>query len=133
MALWHVGKYTYIYHNYIRKIIIAESWFVALPSAVVMSCSAMIVVALCVLAAVSDAQYLRTANVSVLQVYPPLNDSNTTDGTIPLYFALMQSFGGSYTSAGVIPGIQVALDEINANHSVLPGYSLHYYLTDTQV
>ena len=93
----------------------------------------MIVVALCVLAAVTDAQYLRTANVSVLQVYPPLKDTNTTDGKIPLYFALMQSFGGSYTSAGVIPGIQVALDEINANHSVLPGYSLHYYLTDTQV
>lgn len=82
-----------------------------------------------------NAQYLRTANVSVLQVYPPvpLDDGGAgQDGRIPLYVALMQSFGGGYTSAGVIPGIQVALDEIN-NRSVLPGYSLHYYLTDTQV
>ena len=81
-----------------------------------------------------NAQYLRTANVSVLQVYPPVpqDEGAGQDRRIPLYIALMQSFGGGYTSAGVIPGIQVALDEIN-NRSILPGYSLHYYLTDTQV
>ena len=87
---------------------------------------------LLILVVTTDAQYLRSANVSVLQVYPP-DDDSFTDSRIPLYVALMQSFGGGYTSAGVIPGIQVALDDINANNSVIPGYKLHYYLTDTQV
>ena len=84
-----------------------------------------------VLSGYADAQYLRNANVSVLKVYPAPDEEK--DGRVSLYFALMQSFGGSYTSAGVIPGIEVALDEINSNRSVLPGYRLHYYLSDTQV
>lgn len=85
------------------------------------------------LAGFTNAQYLRPDTVSVLQVYPPLSDPGGDDDRIPIYLALMQSFGGGYTSAGVIPGIQIALDEINANSSILPGYKLHYYLTDTQV
>ena len=90
------------------------------------------------LAGFTNAQYLRPDTVSVLQVYPPVSDPGsgggvTGDDRIPIYLALMQSFGGGYTSAGVIPGIQVALDQINANSSILPGYKLHYYLTDTQV
>ena len=35
--------------------------------------------------------------------------------------------------AGGVPSIQMALDEINANDSVLPGYTLRYELTDTKV
>lgn len=87
------------------------------------------------LASSTNAQYLRPDTVSVLQEYPPLSDpgGGATDDRISIYLALMQSFGGSYTSAGVIPGIQVALDEINANSSILPGYKVHYHLTDTQV
>ena len=76
------------------------------------------------------AQVLRNTNVSVLKIYPAPDEE---ENRVSLYFALMQSFGGSYTSAGVIPGIEVALDEINSNRAVLPGYRLHYYLTDTQV
>ena len=56
----------------------------------------------------------------VFQVYPNLED--VQNGTTPLYFALMQSFSGGYVSAGGIPGLMVALDEINKNSTVLPGY-----------
>ena len=65
-----------------------------------------------------------------LQVYPPVNES---DGRTPLYFALMLSFGGQFTSVGALPGVQIALDYINSQPDILPGYSLHYTLTDSQV
>ena len=67
----------------------------------------------------------------VFQVYPRPED--LPNGTTPLYFALMQSFSGGYVSAGGIPGLMVALDEINRNSTVLPGYSLHYTLSDNAV
>lgn len=51
----------------------------------------------------------------------------------PLYIALTVSFGGDYISSGVIASIQYALDQINEDSSLLPGYSLHYTLTDSQV
>ena len=70
-------------------------------------------------------------NGDVFQVYPALEDA--PEGTTPLYFALMQSFSGGYVSAGGIPGLMVALDEINNNSDVLPGYSLHYTLSDNGV
>ncbi|CAI8020636.1 Gamma-aminobutyric acid type B receptor subunit 1 [Geodia barretti] len=64
------------------------------------------------------------------QIYPPVND---TDGRTPLYIAVVLSFGGSsYKSVGALPGIQIALDYINSEPSILPGYSLHYTLTDSQ-
>jgi len=70
-------------------------------------------------------------NGEVFQVYPAVEDA--PNGTTPLYFALMQSFSGAYASAGGIPGLMVALDEINSNSTVLPGYSLHYTLSDNAV
>ena len=65
-----------------------------------------------------------------LQIYPPVNEA---DGRTPLYFALVLSFGGGFKSNGAIPGVQIALDYINNEPTVLPGYSLHYTLTDSQV
>ena len=65
-----------------------------------------------------------------LQVYPPVNE---TDDRTPLYIATTLSFGGSYRSVGALPGVQIALDYINSNRSLLPGYTLHYTLTDSQV
>ena len=55
------------------------------------------------------------------------------NGTCPLYFALMMAFDGDFTNSGVIPGIQVAIDEINNNPSILPGYTLDYTLLATRV
>lgn len=60
--------------------------------------------------------------------YPPVNDS---DGRTPLYFSLIQSLTeGQYVSGPSMVGLQLALDLINADETLLPGYSLHYVLTD---
>ena len=65
-----------------------------------------------------------------LHVYPPVDGNDTRT---PLYFALLQSFGGQYNGSGSVAGLQVALDRINSDPTLLPGYSLHYTLTDSQV
>ena len=65
-----------------------------------------------------------------LQVYPPVDE---TDERTPLYFALALSFGGEYKSIEALLGVQIALDYINSEPSILPGYTLHYTLTDSQV
>lgn len=64
------------------------------------------------------------------EVYPPV-DSNAS--TTPLYLALMMSFGGGFNSSGTVPAIKIALDRVNQDPSLLPGYSLHYTLLDSQV
>ena len=77
-----------------------------------------------------------------LEVYPPVNLSQnqfdcvprpSENRTCPLYIALTMSFGHEYVSSGVIPSVQYALDQINADPGLLPGYSFHYTLTDSQV
>ena len=77
-----------------------------------------------------------------LEVYPPANLSQNQfdcvpqpakNKTCPLYIALTVSFGNEYLSSGVIPSVQYALDQINNDPDLLPGYSLHYTLTDSQV
>ena len=65
-----------------------------------------------------------------LQIYPPVNES---DGRTPLFYAAVFSFGGDYVSIAALPGIQIALDYINSEPSILPGYTLHYTLMDSQV
>ena len=75
-------------------------------------------------------------------VYPPTNISIdqsscepdvSLNKTCPLFIQLIMSFGGSYVSSGVVPGIQIALDHINACPDILPGYTLHYTLQDSDV
>ena len=86
-----------------------------------------------VLGAISALQAVRASSLTpwpYLQVYPPVNES---DGRTPLYFALMLSFGGQFASIGALPGVQIALDYVNSQPDILPGYSLHYTLTDSQV
>ena len=60
------------------------------------------------------------------------NLSSTTNST-PLYFGLMLSLSGDHQSIGALAGVQAALDEINSRDDLLPGYSLNYTLTDSQV
>lgn len=63
--------------------------------------------------------------------YPRLE--NKSDGRTPIVFGLIVSFGGSFNSSGAVPGVRVALDQINNSTNLLPGYSLHYALSDSQV
>ena len=73
---------------------------------------------------------LVTTVCGYLDIYPPVDENDTRT---PLYFALLQSFGGDYDGSGSVAGLQVALDRINNDSTLLSGYSLHYTLTDTQV
>ena len=78
-------------------------------------------------------------------VYPPPGDTAalldsrpgncTPDGErrCPLYFTYMSSLSGGFASGGSIPGVQIALDQINEDPSMLPGYTLHYIFSDSQV
>jgi len=68
-----------------------------------------------------------------LRVYPPVSANENTGGIKSLYFALMMSFAGDIKSSGTIPGVEAALDGINSDPTLLPGYKLHYTLTDSQV
>ena len=61
--------------------------------------------------------------------YPAEPLPNTTS----LYFGLLQSFGGTYDGSGSIPGIQLALDNINEAQTLLPGYTLQFVLRDSFV
>ena len=65
-----------------------------------------------------------------VQIYPPVDEA---DNRTPLYFALVLSFGGGFTSIGALPGVRIALDYVNNNPSILSEYSLHYTLIDSQV
>ena len=67
------------------------------------------------------------------QIYPPVSVNETAGGPRSIFFALMMSFGGNFNSSGTIPGVQSALDRINSDPTLLPGYKLHYTLTDSQV
>jgi gamma-aminobutyric acid type B receptor len=80
------------------------------------------------LALVSQSELLASAAVYNLEdPYPPENN----DSRVPLYFSLIQSFSGQYISSYSLPGLQLALDLINEDETLLPGYSLHFVITDT--
>ena len=68
--------------------------------------------------------------LSYIDTYPRTAENATTK---PLFFALITSFGGGFNSSHMIPGVQLALDRINQDPQMLPGYTLHYTLTDSQV
>ena len=71
-----------------------------------------------------------------LEVYPDPQDPDVLRGRIPLYFGLIQSLGGplsQFEVPGSIAGVKVALDVINNDSSLLPGYTLHFTFTDSMV
>lgn len=83
-------------------------------------------------------QVLASPNVrnDYLEVYPDPTDPNVVLGRTPLYFGLIQSLGGPsslYDGSGSVAGVKVALDRINNDSSVLPGYTLHYTFADSKV
>eukprot|EP00731_Ephydatia_muelleri_P012366 Em0006g1260a len=63
-------------------------------------------------------------------IYPSVKNGNDT--RIPLTLGLMVSFSGDYVTSSSIASVQIALDLINENSSLLPGYRLQYKLTDSQ-
>ena len=57
-------------------------------------------------------------------------------GRTPLHFALIQSLGGplsQFDGSGSVAGVKVALDRINNDTTLLPGYTLHYTFADSKV
>ena len=77
--------------------------------------------------------YPSIINLSLLDSVQECDPDTSPDGTCPLFFGLLSSFGGVFLSSGCIPAVQIALDEINKDDSILPGYVLHYTLKDSQV
>ena len=75
-------------------------------------------------AAASESHYLS--------IYPNASELASNESTT-LYFGLMLSLSGDDQSSGALAGVQAALDEINSRDDLLPGYSLHYTLTDSKV
>ncbi len=68
--------------------------------------------------------------------YPNINDTNMCNETQrqPLYFGLLMSFDAEqFDGSGAIAGVNVALDRINRNCDLLPGYSLHYTVANSRV
>lgn len=73
---------------------------------------------------------VSSTNLSSIQISPSLGSINQT---LPLYFGLLLSLSGDHQSTGALAGVQAAVDDINSRDDLLPGYSLHYTLTDSQV
>ena len=68
-----------------------------------------------------------------LEVYPDPTDPEVLRGRKPLHFALIQGLGEQFEASGSVAGVKVALDRINNDSSLLPGYTLHYTFTDSKV
>ena len=68
-----------------------------------------------------------------LEVYPDPRDPEVLQGRSPIYFALIQAITGPLATNGTVAGVKVALDWINNDTSLLPGYTLHYTLGDGEV
>ena len=63
-----------------------------------------------------------------------VSDSVGKERKIPITFQLQSSITGIPDLSGLVPGIDVALDIINENTSVLPDYHLQYKdIVDAQV
>ena len=51
-----------------------------------------------------------------------------------LYFSLMVSSAAGLNTSGVVPAVERALQDINNDSTILPGYSIHYTrVVDTKV
>ena len=76
------------------------------------------------------------SGIFVPETYPSLDSPTLANcnKTTPLYVGLITSFDASEADgSATVPGIKVALDRINNDCSLLPGYSIHYILADSGV
>ncbi len=85
------------------------------------------------LVATHAVQSLSYDPADYLEVYPDPRDPEVLKGRTPLHFALIQSLGRQFDGSGTLAGVKVALDRINNDSSLLPGYTLHYTFADSQV
>ena len=76
---------------------------------------------------------LLSGNYSVYSDVYPVPTDEVLKGRVPLYFALIQIVGGLLDDSGAVAGVRVALDRINNDSSLLPGYTLHYTLGNSGV
>ena len=66
--------------------------------------------------------------------FSPSTESGAQNGSkIPLYIGAFFPFGGGWDGSGIIPVVEMALDDINAREDILPGYELRMVWNDTQV
>ncbi len=96
----------------------------------------LLLVALLLVSIHHGVQSLSFDPANYLDVYPDPRDPEVLKGRTPLYFTLVQSLGGplsQFDAAGSVAGVQVALDGINKDSSLLPGYTLHYTFANSQV
>lgn len=84
--------------------------------------------------------YYAALTTSVILLLSTLSDSTAVNSLAypvkhNLTFMMMTSFGQyGFNSSGLIPAADMALEDINGNPHVLPGYSLSYdVLRDSQV
>ena len=81
------------------------------------------------------ANFRETEESPYISIYPKRTEHTPKfdNDLVPLYFGLMLSLTGDHQSSGALAGVQAALDKINSRDELLPGYSLHYTLTDSKV
>ena len=71
---------------------------------------------------------------SLVKAEATLSDKAVNNSSpIPLYISAFFSLGGNWDGSGIIPGVEMALDDINAREDVLSGYELKMIWNDTQV
>ena len=106
-----------------------------LANALEMQCHLVFVVSF-LLVSIHRAQSLSYDPDDYIDVYPDPTDPEVLKERTPLHFALLQSLGGQFSQfdgSGSLAGVKVALDWINNDSSLLPGYTLHYTASNSKV
>ena len=83
--------------------------------------------------------FLATATVPLLcsiasaAIYPEEVEGNKTRLIVGLIQSYDPDIDKQLNSAGTVVGTEIALDHINADETMLPGYSLHYNFINSPV
>ncbi|XP_072047292.1 gamma-aminobutyric acid type B receptor subunit 2-like isoform X2 [Amphiura filiformis] len=70
--------------------------------------------------------------ISSLAILSKQQDSTDGETKIPLYIGGLLSFSGGWDASGLVPGIDYALEQINAREDLLSEYDLRIVWNDTQ-